>query len=133
MKIAEANIEAISDHELGIFYGKNKESDKYYTCFGLKIGLSFIWRNRYHNSLSESYLQVFIANKDSYTSGNRESYYKKDEYIFYENEAKTKGWVRKKDKEEFKTSEQLVQFWLKDFLERDQKDRNKDIKDHSRY
>ncbi len=133
--IAESNIDEISDHTIGLSFGKSKKDKEYFTSYGRKIGLTFKWVRRYTNSLAESYLQVFIANEDFYDSfpGRQGTVYKKEEYVFYESEARTKGWVKKKNKSGFQTSNQLVNIWQKNFLERDQKDRNKENDKRSRY
>lgn len=135
MKMAESNINRISDRSLGLHFGQGKQEMECFTSFGLQIGLTFKWVTKYNNSLVQSYLLVVIAGKDYYDNfpGRIGTLYRKEEYVFYENEAKTKGWVKKKDKSEFKTSEQLVNNWQKDFLERDQKDRDKENNERARY
>ena len=135
LSFAESNIVKVTDIIQELSFGKRKKAGGEFTCFGKNIGLTFKWEQKYKNSLAESYLEVFIANGEYYdTFRNREGIaYKKDEYIFYESEAKTKGWVNKKDKSLFQTSFQLVNIWQKDFLGRDQKDRIKEIDERSRF
>jgi hypothetical protein len=133
LNIAETNMNEISERATGFFFDTSKKEKESITSYGRKIGLTIKWNRKYSNSLSESYLCIFIAHGDYYRNfPGRDGYvYKKEEYIFYENEAKTKGWVKRKDKIEFKTSEQLVSMWQKDFVERDLKDLNTVNRDYT--
>jgi hypothetical protein len=135
LEIAEQNMATIEDRDVGIYFGKNKKQGEYYTSFAQHFGLTFRWRQQYVDSLVGSYLEVFFADEDYYDrnpnrNGER---IKHEDYIFYLNEANNKGWVRKKDKSDFKTTEQLISIWQKDFLERARLERVKLNAERSRY
>lgn len=137
LKFAENNIELITDHSNGISYATRKLQDVEYTCFGKNIGLTFLWKQKYFNSLADSELLVFIADYLYYEKipiqGREGNIYKKGQYMFYENEAGTKGWVNKQDKKNFYTSEQLVNNWQKKLLDMDKKDRDDAFERLSQY
>ena len=132
--LAEKNIDEIIDADAGLNFGK-KKSEIQYGCFAEGIGLTFKLYQRWSNTLRDSHLEIFIAPNSYYDpySHERGSVLKKEEYIFYLNDEGTKGWVRKKDKEGFNTTEQLVTYWQKYFLERTRKERLKSSKEHSGY
>lgn len=131
LTLAESNIIKISG--LGLLFGTSKKANQYYTIYGLKIGLKFNWKIKYRDSLSESTLEIFIADGDYYNNNpNRAgNIFFKEEYVFYRNEGNTFGWVVKTGKSDFKTTESLVNYWQKKFLEQDQLDRENDR--YSRY
>jgi len=128
LQLAEKNINEITDHQLNFNFGHKKSPETYYICFGQDIGLGFMWKQAHINSLIHSYLQVWIADSDLFfdNPSSNARVIKEEYYIFYVNEANTKGWVRKKDNKEFKTTEQLIDYWQKDFLERVRKNRLKE-------
>lgn len=134
--IAERNIlEINSNNQIGFSFRIKKDRNVEFTTFGTKIGLTFRWKKRYSNSLLDSFLLVFIADGDYYDrSPNRPgNLFKKEEYLFYLNEAGTKGWIKRSDKEDFKTSENVINFWQKDFLERCRLDRLKEANERFGY
>lgn len=126
LTLAESNINKIS--ELGLSFGTSNKPNQYFTTYGLKIGLTFKWKLRYRDSLAESTLEVFIADGDYYNSNPTRpgNIFYKEEYVFYKNEAGTLGWVLQVSKTDFKTTESLVNFWQKQFLDQDQIDKEKD-------
>ena len=133
LKSAENNIDKISDGILN--FGKNKKEKAHFTSFGRSIGLTFKWVQPYYDSLSESYLHIFIANGDYYDSNphKRGTIYTQEKYLFYQNEMGDKGWVIKNDKSKFKSSTQIIDAWQKDFLTRNHEEIVKLNSDHSQY
>jgi len=133
LALVDSNISEIEDPLLGLTFGVAKSPNQFYTTCGLKTGLTFKWKIVYRNSLSESCLEVFIAEGNYYGNNPRNPgrILQKEEYVFYKNEANTLGWVVKKSKTDFRTTESLVNFWQKKFLDQDQIDRDND--GYSRY
>ncbi len=135
LQIAENNIDATSDDQVGLHFDKEKKDGEYFSSFAQNIGLTFHWKQRYNDSLVGSYLKVYIADGDFYdrSPNNQGEVFKNEEYVFYLNEADSIGWVRKKDKKEFITTVQLITLWQKNFLERVRQERLKNSNERSRY
>jgi hypothetical protein len=135
LHLAESNITEISDHTVGLNFGKRTTDKIEFTTFGRKIGLTFYWHRKYIDSLVSSYLEVYIATGDYYDIHPRKpgKVLKKELYLFYKNSADTKGWVVQENKSGFITTSSLVNQWQKDFLSRDQIDRKEDDNLRSRY
>jgi hypothetical protein len=124
---AEKNIEEISDHSLGLAFGINKKEGEYFSSFGRKVGLKIKWNRRYSESLSGSCLHIVLADGDYFDDfpGEKGYIYLEEAYVFYQNIARSKGWVKRKDKTGFMSSEQLLNLWQKKFLDQNEENQNR--------
>jgi hypothetical protein len=127
LQIAEENILKINDIDVGLNFHVAKHAGAFFISSTEELGLTIRWHSKYINSLHDAYLEVFIATNNYYSRNpqNPGHLFKKEEYLYYLNEAGTKGWMEKKDRQEYRTTEQLINYWQKDFLERARQERLK--------
>jgi hypothetical protein len=118
----KSNIEKIHSPEKNFSFGR-EEYKSSFGCYNSGINLYFSWMEKYYGE--PSYLNIILS-KSSKSIAKQPTIITEKQYSFSLNEADSKGWVDNSNKKEFKTSEQLIDMWLKDFLN---KIRNERIKE----
>lgn len=130
--IAAKNMSVINDPSLGMHYGSSKVKYEQsgqvqkFTCWGVDTVLSFLWVEG--NTLDKSYLRVSLTNNhygDPFQR-SRGDLYNQEDYLFSKNIADSLGWSNKKYKEEFYTTEKLLDFWQKQLINKVEEQKNED-------
>lgn len=127
--VIEKKINEIEKSEIVSFNNLKKDRHREFEVNYLNYKLIFLWEICYRNILKDSKLTVEInyfnlKNPDlffesQYNKPKNKIIFKKKEYIYDKDYSQTKkGWRNKKGENEFNTSQQLMEEWLKLFLEK---------------
>jgi hypothetical protein len=118
---AEGTLRNKMSTQSSISYASSKGGGFDFMAYYEDIGLQFKWSGRYSNTIVDSFLSISFFR----IGDNVRHSFERDEkpikplgkYLFYLNEAEEMGWVNKDNRDEFKTSKELINSWYKVFFE----------------
>jgi len=115
-KLLDKHVEELQNAGLPYDFSSSR-NQLMYSIFGIQWGLTFVKMQHFR-------LKVYFGDEDHYRSKpNRPG--KKANEILYSirlNDSETIGWGKLNSQEDFKTSEELIISWVKEFLEITHKD-----------
>ena len=119
------SMQRMEDHALGYSFAQMHRPDSLVLYYTEDIGLAFEWNLRYSNSLNGSRLVATIDNVirfDRFKSpSDRVVTYSQRLYTFTASRSKQKGWAAEDGKDDFISTDELIQAWVSPFLDRVQK------------
>lgn len=131
--LVEEKLSSLEDHETGIRFGYEKTANEKIIGRCENYNICFYWKQPYYDSIEESSLIVSLTKDDlntPYFDKPNENTIKKKNYEFDANLNLDKGWREQKGNKKFLSNSQILDEWLKLFMDKVSEARIKRIREY---